>query len=149
MLCNAFQFFQNDFFQNNFLSFFFQNGLHLKKALFNIFLQFSIFVKIDFFKVFQKRLLPEVFSKCLFETPKSQVLKCFKVSHLFPKLQPLASTQSYLSSTKVVKGPSLYYVRIFWAFLDPTHLPYQHKYSTERQQNWPFFGPTHPVFQLT
>ena len=41
------------------------------------------------------------------------------------------------------KGPSLYYVSIFLAFLDPTHPPYQHKYSTERQAaNLAFFDPT-------
>ena len=40
-------------------------------------------------------------------------------------------------------GPSLYYVSIFLAFLYPNHPPYQHKYSTERQQNWPFYRPTH------
>ena len=98
----------------------------IKKRAFLIFFPFFFKFSSEFisrwtcFKVFFKRLFPEVFSKRLFETPKSQVLKCFKVSHLFPKLQPLASTQSYLSSTKVVKGPSLYYVSIFWTFLDPT-----------------------------
>ena len=40
------------------------------------------------------------------------------------------------------KGPSLYYVSIFLAFLDPNQGPYQHKYSTEGQQNWPFSRPT-------
>ena len=34
------------------------------------------------------------------------------------------------------------------AFLYPTP-PYKHKYSSERQQNWPFSRPTHPVPCLT
>ena len=46
-------------------------------------------------------------------------------------------------------GSSLYYVSIFLAFLDPTHLPYQHTYNTEHQQNWPFSRPIHLVLLLT
>ena len=45
------------------------------------------------------------------------------------------------------KGPSLYYVIILLAFLDPTHPPYQHKYSTERQQNCPFSRNLDPLTQ--
>ena len=55
--------------------------------------------------------------------------------------------QSY--GNPLPKGPSLYDVSIFMAFLDPTHPPYQHKYSTEREQNWPFSRPTNPVLLLT
>ena len=40
----------------------------------------------------------------------------------------------------------MYYVSIFLTFLDPTHPPYQHKYSTERQQKGPVSIPTQPVF---
>ena len=44
------------------------------------------------------------------------------------------------------RGPFLSYVSIFFAFLDPTHPPYQHKYSTERQQNWSFLDPPTQFF---
>ena len=59
------------------------------------------------------------------------------------------------------KGLSIYYVSIILDFFWPTHLVggwvplcrdflivpalCQHRYSTERQQNWPFSRPTHPV----
>ena len=41
-------------------------------------------------------------------------------------------------------GPSLHYISIFFTFLNPIHAHYQHKYSTERQQNWLLSSPNHP-----
>ena len=54
---------------------------------------------------------------------------------------------SYLD--QVGKGPSLYYVSIFWTFSNltqGTHPLDMHKYVTERQQTWPFSKLTHPFF---
>ena len=63
--------------------------------------------------------------------------------------QDLVICHSSWSVPMPARGPSLYYVSIFLAFLDPTHPPYQHKYSTERQQKLSFSRPTHPVLLLT
>ena len=46
------------------------------------------------------------------------------------------------------KKASIYYVSIFWTFLDD-HPLCQHKYSTECQQKWPFSELTQPHIMLT
>ena len=56
-------------------------------------------------------------------------------------LEPILFSQIYIV---LASGPSLHYVSKVLAFLDPNHPPYQHKYSTERQQKGPLSKSNHP-----
>ena len=47
------------------------------------------------------------------------------------------------------EGPSIKYVFTFLDGFETIHYVYQHKYSTERRQKWPFSKPIYPVLFLT
>ena len=69
-------------------------------------------------------------------------VKCLWFCQSFLILNSSLASVSSLGAIPILR---LYIFGIF----GPTHLPYQHRYNTERQEKWPYSRPTHPDLLLT
>ena len=93
-------------------------------------------------KNFKKKLVRHFYEVSESDFPIQFNRQCSQMSVAKAKMSRPATLKAYL-------GPFIYYGSTFLEFFGPTNSLRQHKYSTERQQKWPFCEPTHPVHMLT